>query len=145
MNFSILNSSHLAYAARALVGIFLIALFSLPTLARAHSNEYLATVKGAHGGMLRMVEMYHFELVMKDGEARVWVTDHGDTPQSTKGAVGILRVISGNDAFSVYMAPIGNNELLIKDARIKPRKGTKLVLVITMNGEAPLQTRFSLD
>jgi hypothetical protein len=145
MNFSILNPSHLAYAARALVGIFLIALFSLPTLARAHSNEYLATVKGAHGGMLRMVEMYHFELVMKDGEARVWVTDHGDTPQSTKGAVGILRVISGNDAFSVYMAPIGNNELLIKDARIKPRKGTKLVLVITMNGEAPLQTRFSLD
>lgn len=145
MNFSILNPSHLAYAARLLVGIFLIALFSLPTLARAHSNEYLATVKGAHGGMLRMVEMYHFELVMKDGEARVWVTDHGDTPQSTKGAVGILRVISGNDAFSVYMAPIGNNELLIKDARIKPRKGTKLVLVITMNGEAPLQTRFSLD
>lgn len=145
MNFSILNPSHLAYAARPLVGIFLIALFSLPTLARAHSNEYLATVKGAHGGMLRMVEMYHFELVMKDGEAHVWVTDHGDTPQSTKGAVGILRVISGNDAFSVYMAPTGNNELLIKDARIKPRKGTKLVLVITMNDEAPLQTRFSLD
>lgn len=145
MNFRILNPSHLAYAARPLVGIFLIALFSLPTLARAHSNEYLATVKGAHGGMLRMVEMYHFELLMKDGEARVWVTDHGDTPQSTKGAVGILRVIAGNDAFSVYMAPIGNNELLIKDARIKTGKGTKLVLVITMNGEAPLQTRFSLD
>lgn len=145
MNFRILNPSHLAYAVRPLVGIFLIALFSLPMPTWAHSNEYLATVKGAHGGMLRMVEMYHFELVMKDGEAHVWVTDHGDTPQSTKGAVGILRVISGNDAFSVYMAPTGNNELLIKDARIKPRKGTKLVLVITMNDEAPLQTRFSLD
>ncbi|WP_310446708.1 hypothetical protein [Thiobacillus sp.] len=145
MNFSILNPSHLAYAARLLVGIFLIALFSLPTLARAHSNEYLATVKGAHGGMLRMVEMYHFELVMKDGEAHVWVTDHGDTPQSTKGAIATLRVINGNDAFSVTLKPAGSNELMIRDARIKPRKGTRLVLTVSMKGEASLQTRFSLD
>lgn len=145
MNFRILNPSHLAYATRPLVGIFLIALLSLPTLAQAHSNEYLATIKGAHGGMLRMVEMYHFELVMKDGEAHVWVTDHGDAPQSTKGAIATLRVINGNDAFSVYLKPTNSNELMIKDARIKPRKGTRMVLTVSMNGEASLQTRFSLD
>ena len=69
MNLSILNPSHLAYAAQRLAGIFLMALLSLPTLSWAHSNEYLATIKGAHGGMLRMAEMYHFELVVKDGEA----------------------------------------------------------------------------
>lgn len=145
MNFRILNPSHLAYAARPLVGIFLMALLSLSTLTWAHSNEYLDTIKGAHGGTLRMADMYHFELLVKDGEAHVWVTDHGDTPQSTKGAVGVLRVISGNDTFSVYLAPVGANELVIKDARIKPRKGTKLVLVITMRDGAPLQTRFALD
>lgn len=145
MNFSIPNPSHLAYAAHWLAGIFLMALLSLAPPAWAHSNEYLATVKGAHGGMLRMAEMYHFELVMKDGEAHVWVTDHGDTPQATKGAMATLRVINGNDAFSVNLKPTGGNELMIKDARIKPRKGTRVVLTVRMNGEASLQTRFSLD
>ncbi|MCD6707874.1 MAG: hypothetical protein LT080_15675 [Thiobacillus sp.] len=137
-----LNWSHSAYAA---VRIFLMALLGLPIVAWAHSNEHLATMKGAHGGMLRMAEMYHFELVVKDGEAHVWVTDHGDTPQSTKGAVGTLRFINGNDAFSLYMAPTGSNQLVIKDARIKPHKGTRLVLTVSMRGEAPLQTRFALD
>ena len=145
MNINILNPSHLSYAAHLIAGIFLMALLSLPPPAWAHSNEYLSTVKGAHGGMLRMVEMYHFELVMKDGEAHVWVTDHGDAPQSTKGAMATLRVINGNDAFSVYLKPTRSNELMIKDARIKPRKGTRIVLTVSMNGEASLQTRFSLE
>lgn len=145
MNFRTLNPSHLAYAAHRLISLFLMALLSLQTLAWAHSNEYLATVKGAHGGMLRMAEMYHFELVVKNGEARVWVTDHGDVPQSTKGAVGTLRFITGNGAFSVYLTPTGSNTLLTKDARIKSRKGTRMVLTVTMNGEQPLPTRFSMD
>lgn len=145
MNLSILNWRHSAGAARRSAGIFLLALFALPIPAWAHSNEHLATLKGAHGGMLRMAEMYHFELVIKDGEARVWVTDHGDAPQSTKGAVGTLRFVNGNDAFSVYMAPTGSNELVVKDARIKAMKSARLVLTVSMNGEAPLQARFALD
>lgn len=146
MNVCILNPSHLAYAAQRLVGIFLMALLSLPTLAWAHSNEYLAAIKGAHGGMLRMAEMYHFELVVKDGEAQVWVTDHGDAPQSTRGTAGTLRFITQNGGFSVWLAPTGSNELVIKDARIKARKGTKMVLTVSMNGKKPpLQARYSLD
>lgn len=145
MNSSVINLSHLAYAARRLVGLCLMASLSVPLLAWAHSNEHLAMMKGAHGGMLRMAEMYHFELAVNNGEARVWVTDHGDAPQSTKGAVGTLRVITGNEAFTVYMAPSGSNELVIKDARIKASKGTRLVLTVSMSGETPLQTRFSLD
>lgn len=145
MNISILNPSHLACSAHRLAGIFLMALLSFAPPVWAHSNEYLATVKGAHGGMLRMAEMYHFELVMKNGEARVWVTDHGDEPQSTKGAVAILRVINKNEAFSIYLKPTNSNELMIKNARLKPRNGTKMILTVTMNGETPLQIRFSLD
>ena len=145
MNSSVIDLSHLAYAARRWVGLFLMASLSVPLLAWAHSNEHLATMKGAHGGMLRMAEMYHFELAVNNGEARVWVTDHGDAPQSTKGAVGTLRVIGGNAAFTVYMAPSGGNELVIKDPRITASKGTRLVLTVSMRGEAPLQTRFSLD
>ena len=145
MNLGILNPSHLAYAAHRLVSLFLMALLSLPTLAWAHSNEYLATVKGAHGGMVRMAERYHFELLVKNGEARAWVTDHGDVPQSTKGAVGTLRFITGNDAFSVSMTPTGSHELVTRDARIKAHKGARMVLIVTMQGEQSLSTRFSMD
>ena len=92
-----------------------------------------------------MAEMYHFELVVKDGEAQVWVTDHGDTPQSTKGAVSTLRFVTPNGGFSLYLVPTGSNELVVKDARIKSRKGTRMVLTVSMNGETPLQVRYSLD
>lgn len=145
MNINALNPSYLGYAARRFARISLIALSSLATPAWAHSNEHLATMSGAHGGMLRMADMYHFELVMKDGEAHVWVTDHGDVPQSTKGAVATLRVIDGNETFSVYLKPTGSNELVARNARIKSRKGTKMVLTVSMDGEAPLNTRYSLD
>lgn len=128
-----------------LAGMFLTLALILPFTAGAHSNEHLSAMKGTHGGMLRMADMYHFELVVKNGEARVWVTDHGEVPQSTKGAVGILRLIDGNDAFTLYMAPTGSNELMIKDARIKAQPGTRLVLTVTMKGESPLQTRFAVD
>ncbi len=142
MNVSTLNPSHLAYAA---IRIFLMALLGLPILAWAHSNEHLATMKGAHGGMLRMAGNYHFELLIKNGEANVWVTDHGDVPQATKGAVSTLRIVSGNQTFSLSMAPTGSNGLAIKDARIRPEKGMKLVLTVSMNGEASQHIRFSLD
>lgn len=130
---------------RGFAAVILAMLLSTTSPAWAHSNEHLATMSGAHGGMLRMAEMYHFELVMKDGEAHVWVTDHGDVPQSTQGAVATLRVINGSEAFSVSLQPSGRNELVAKNARLKSRKGTKMVLTVSMDGEAPLKTRYAMD
>lgn len=119
-------------------------ILGLPVIALAHSNEYLATVKGGHGGMLRMAEKYHFELLVKAGEARVWVTDHGDTAQSTLGATGNLRLIASNGVIALKMIPAGGNELVAKDARIKPIAGTKIMLNVSMKGESPLQVRYAL-
>lgn len=144
MNSNMLNVNHLIYETHWLVGIFLMVLLSMPIVTWAHSNEYLSKIKGAHGGMLRMADMYHFELVVKDGEARVWVTDHGDTPQATRGAIGTLRIISSNNTFLVHLVPVGRNELLIKDARIKARKETRFLLDIKMKGEPNLSARFSM-
>ncbi|MDP3124810.1 MAG: hypothetical protein Q8M84_04170, partial [Thiobacillus sp.] len=44
--------------------------------ALAHSDEYLDTQTAPHGGQLRMVQQYHFELVVKASEVSVYVTDH---------------------------------------------------------------------
>lgn len=132
---------------RHIAGMMALALtLFAPMAVLAHSNEYLATIKGAHGGMLRMVEeKYQFELVINRGEAHVWVTDHGDAPKSTKGASGTLRLLSKGGAFSLALQPEGNNELVAKDPRIAPLPGLRGILSVTMKDEKPLQARYVVD
>jgi len=134
-----------ASAMRWMACLRLLSALGLPTAALAHSNEYLATIKGDHGGLLRMAEMYHFELMVKNGEVQAWVTDHGDTPQSTQGADASLRVITGTQAMTVKLNPAGANELVGKDSRIRPAAGTRIILSVTMKGQKPLQVRYVLS
>ena len=131
--------------ARFIGAATLLAALLAPCAAVAHSNEYLATIKGAHGGMLRMAEMYHFELVLSRGGAHIWVTDHGDVPQATQGAGGSLRLLSNGGAFNVVLVPAGHNELVGKDARIQLLPGLRGILTVTMKNEMPLQTRFVVE
>lgn len=123
----------------------LLSALAMPGVALAHSNEYLATIKGDHGGMLRMVDMYHFELVVKDGEVRVWVTDHGDTAQATQGADGSLRLLTGASSITVKLKPEGANELVGRDSRIRAAAGTRIILTVAMKGQTPLQVRYALN
>lgn len=111
-----------------------------PVAAMAHSNECLATLKGPHGGMLRMAEMYHFELDIDRGEARVYVTDHRGEPRSTQGASGTLRLLSKGGAFTLAMRPAGSHELVGVDPRISALPDLRGILTVTMKNEKPLQT-----
>ena len=52
----------------------------LSHFAWAHTDEYLATVGAPHGGQLRAAGSFHLELVAKDGEETLYVTDHGNIP-----------------------------------------------------------------
>ncbi len=126
-----------------LLGCF--ALTSLPTILFAHSNEYLETITGVHGGKLRMAEQYHFEMVLVNGEVRMWVTDHGDKPQSTSGATGNVKFITSGGIVTIELMPSGENALIGKDLKIKYGDSVKAIATITMNGQKPLQTRFSFD
>ena len=44
-----------------------IAIFMSASFVAAHTDEYLDTVEGAHGGQIRMSGAYHFELVVDVG------------------------------------------------------------------------------
>lgn len=111
-------------------------------IAFAHSNEHLATVTGAHGGMLRMSGPYHVELVIGEGEVRVWVTDHADNPKPTAGARGQLMVIQDEERFVVDLLPDGDNLLHGANERITAGNDRRAVLTLRMKGQAPLQVRF---
>src|SRR3569623_1029645 len=145
MNIQKMMANSFSSAMHWIACLGLLAALGLPTVALAHSNEYLATIKGDHGGLLRMAEMYHFELVVKDGEAQVWGTDHGDTPQSTQGANASLRFIAGTQAMTVQLTTVGANELVGKDSRIRLAAGTRIILTVTMKGQKPLQIRYLLS
>lgn len=111
--------------------------------ALSHSNDYLATVQGPHGGALQMADMYHFELLVRDGEATVWVTDHGDRPQDTAGAKAEAMVINNGERVTVALAPSGKNQLVGLGQGIKSTSNTRVVLTVTMKGRPPLQARYA--
>jgi hypothetical protein len=120
-------------------------LASLPSTVLAHSNEYLETITGAHGGKLRMAEQYHFEMVLTNGELRVWVTDHGDNPQSTVGATGNVKLVMEADNITVNLTPRGANLLVGKDPKIRANAPVKAIFSATMKGQKPVQTRFAFE
>ncbi|CBL43624.1 Hypothetical protein precursor [gamma proteobacterium HdN1] len=78
-------------------------------LAYAHSNEYLATITGPHGGMVRMVGPSHFELVVTPAALQVYVTDHGDNARSVEGATGSVMMLSGKSKQQIELQPKGGN------------------------------------
>lgn len=125
--------------------LFCFALASLPATLLAHSNEYLETITGAHGGKLRMAEQYHFEMVLANGEMRMWVTDHGDTPQTTAGATGNVKLITEAGIVTIKLTPGGANTLIGKDPKVNPAASAKVIATVTMKGQKPLQTRFTFD
>ena len=126
----------------ALLALLLLGLAPAPP-AGAHSNEYLATQSGAHGGMLRMSGPYHLEMRIDRGAVRVWVTDHADNPQNTAGARGQVIVLQGADRFAVDLQPQGENTLHGSDQRIAPTPDARAVLTLSMQGQPPLQVRFA--
>lgn len=77
--------------------VLLSVMLMLSQLAWTHTDEYLATVETPHGGQLRAAGPFHLELVAKDGELTLYVTDHGDKPVPVQGGQGKANIQVGKD------------------------------------------------
>ncbi len=75
----------------------------------AHTNEYLDTIDGMHGGQLRMSGPYHFELVAAPGDLVVFVTDHADNPIATASGKASALVNTAGKKVRVPLLPAGHN------------------------------------
>lgn|SRR5512139_2198042 len=82
---------------------------SLP--AGAHTDEYFESVEAPHGGQLRMTGPFHMELVAKDGDLTVYVTDHADNAVSVDGGLAKANIENGSTRTQVNLHPVGNNML----------------------------------
>lgn len=113
-----------------------------PIAALAHSDDYLDTLSGPHGGQLRMAAQYHYELVVGPGTLAVYVTDHADKGFDTAGAKGRAILLSKGVKHYLDLQPAGGNALSGRgDFELDP--GMKVVVTVTMPGAPPLAARFT--
>lgn len=77
----------------------------------AHTDESLDTVPSPHGGQTRGTGPYHLELVAKDGELLLYVTDHLNNEITTSGGEGKANIQRGKTGSktTVKLAPSQNN------------------------------------
>jgi hypothetical protein len=79
--------------------------------AGAHTDEYFESVEAPHGGQLRMTGPFHMELVAKEGNLTVYVTDHADNAISVDGGLAKATVETGTNRIQVHLHPVGDNML----------------------------------
>ncbi|HMS86111.1 MAG TPA: hypothetical protein PKD12_20925 [Nitrospira sp.] len=79
----------------------------------AHSAKHAEPVKSLHGGQSLAAGPYHLELVAKDGDLLLYVTDHSDKPIPTEGAKAKATIQQGfeNATTQVELIPTGENQL----------------------------------
>jgi len=77
----------------------------------AHIDEYFDSVEAPHGGQLRMVGPYHLEIVVKDKEIALYVTDHADNKITTDGGLAKATIETGQTRTQIGLHPVGDNML----------------------------------
>jgi len=108
----------------------------------AHSDEYLDTQTAPHGGQLRMVQQYHYELVVKADEVSVYITDHAGKKIDTRGATGTATLLSGKNKASVQLTPAGDNQMK-GSGKFELAPDMKVVVSVALAGQPALQGRFT--
>lgn len=94
-----------------MLGVLSAVILALPLSAGAHTDEYFESVQAPHGGQLRMTGPYHMELLAKDGELTVYVTDHADNIIGVDGGLAKATVETGSNRTQVHLHPVGGNIL----------------------------------
>ena len=107
----------------------------------ALSGQALAHgAKPKHGGIVQTAGDLAFELVHQDGNATIYIDDHG-TSLPTTGATGTLTVLKGARKTEVPLTADGT-VLVAKDAKLQP--GSKAVAAITFADKKTVSVRFSV-
>ncbi|MGA0810657.1 MAG: hypothetical protein ACO3PA_06575, partial [Burkholderiaceae bacterium] len=74
-----------------------------------------------------------YELLIKDGQALLFVTDHGK-PVSLSGATAKLTILEGSKRTDIVLSPSG--ESLSAKTTIKPSAGAKAVVQLRVAGKS---------
>ena len=96
-----------------------------------------------YGGIYGEAGTFQAELVVKDTQATIHVTNHGQA-LSTKGASGKLTILAADGKSEVELKPAADNQL-VAVLKTKPAKGAKIVASITLAGKSPANVRYVVE
>ncbi|MEP6959916.1 MAG: hypothetical protein ABI980_14395 [Nitrospirota bacterium] len=111
----------------------------------AHSDESLLdAMSSPHGGQIRAAGPYHLELVAKDGELLLYVTDHADNEINTIGGEGKANIqrVKTRSRITVKLEPSQNNMLTGSgDFQLDPK--TVIVVFVKLPEQDAYAARFT--
>ncbi|HYM89066.1 MAG TPA: hypothetical protein VES92_08095 [Nitrospiraceae bacterium] len=110
----------------------------------AHTDEQLDTISSPHGGQVRAAGPYHLELVVKDRELVLYVTDHANNEITTIGGEGKANIQhdKSGSKIAVKLEPSQNNMLKgICDFQINPE--TVIVVFVKFPEQDAYAARFT--
>ena len=91
-----------------------------------------------------MAGPYHLELVAKDKEMVLYVTDHGDNPMKTEGgtAKATIQIGKGKAGTTVKLEPAGENQMKgLGEFTVKP--ASVIVVFVKLAGDEAQSARFT--
>ena len=118
---------------------FAIALCS--TGVQAHDDSYFDANAAPHGGQVRMAGAYHVEAVVENDRLVLYVTDHGDNPQSAEGWKGRATVLTEGRTARVALTATGENRLE-SATPVAIRDDSKTVVLLRPPGGETLQLSY---
>ena len=110
----------------------------------AHTDESMDVLPSPHGGQIRGTGPYHFELVAKDGELLLYVTDHLNNEISTLGGEGKANIQRGKtrSRITVKLEPSQNNMFTGRgEFQLNPK--TVIVVFIKLPEQDAYAARFT--
>ena len=122
-------------------GLLLAAALCCSIPASAHTNEYLATIKGPNGGRVQMSGPFHFEIIVTGDILTVHVTDHGDRKIDTAGGTARALLRSGRRKITITLTPAGENRFSGR-TRGPVDADTAVHLRVTLPGASPETVHF---
>ena len=110
----------------------------------AHTDEQLDTMSSPHGGQVRAAGPYHLELVVKDRELVLYVTDHASQEIKTDGGEGKANIQQdkAGSKITVKLEPSQQNILMGSgEFRINPE--TVIVVFVKLPEQDAYGARFT--
>jgi hypothetical protein len=110
----------------------------------AHTDEQLDTISSPHGGQVRATGPYHLELVVKDGELVLYVTDHAGREIKTDGGEGkaSIQLDKAGSKITVKLEPSQQNMFTGRcDSQINPE--TVIVVFVKLPEQDAYAARFT--
>ena len=110
----------------------------VPASALAHAGT------GPHGGPVTDAGPYYVELILKDGQLRLFAfDDKSDAPVSAKSAHGTATVLIGDKKQTVELEPVsGPDDNLLGGSLAAAGPGARIVIILRFPGQPSMIARF---